>query len=64
MNFVFTTVIYIEYRLKNENALQWQRAALRPETRAEADRLVAACERSMPDREYRVVVIDEEDIPF
>jgi hypothetical protein len=61
------TIYQIEYRLKGFRPGGWMRAnALRPETRLQADRLVAACEHAMPAREYRVVEIaevNEKDIP-
>jgi hypothetical protein len=43
---------------------KWQATGIQPFDRADADRKADACRRAMPLREYRVLEIDDEDIPF
>lgn len=63
----------IEYRPRNlggQPEPRWISATnLDPETREDAERLVDACRRAMPMREYRILEIKileikDEDIPF
>ena len=43
---------------------RWMATGIQPFDRADADQKADACRRAMPLREYRVLEIADEDIPF